>query len=968
MKKSTTFYWAATGVAGVGMLGVLAFSTIPYREGLMVAVAGAMALLLVLRCLRWARGWRKAEGLVQAWNENRLEKEAFSTTNVSKEGLFQSLHTLWLKWKEAAQLIHQLGDEAGQLEMKHVQADDRLGKAIVEVQEKMKRYRDEEDRRNWGVRGLAQFSELLRSQDADMKEFSFKIVSKLVKYIGANQAGLYLLTEDEEGKECMELTACYAYDRRKFQEKRIYPGQGLLGQNMQEKDVIYLTDIPQNYVSITSGLGEATPRNIVIVPLIVNDTYQGALELASFEVLQPFEMKFLQELATGIASSLSNTRVNQRTQRLLEESQTLTSELQNREEEMRQNMEELTATQEEMVRKQAELDSVFSAIDHTLVTAEFDMEGRFIHANEALQAIYGQPLEVIRNRHHQSFFKKMANFEACWGKLKAGENCSFEHEIRPEPGKVVWLSANYTPVQGPDGTFYKVLMLAQDITQRRLERQEFERLSLVADNTDNSVVITGPEGLVEYVNKGFTKMTGYTLEDMLGKKPGELLQGPETNHETISRISQKLKSGEPIYEEILNYDKQGNTYWVSLAINPVRDEEGKVYKFIAVQANITDTKKNALDSKYKLEAIGRSNAIIEFDTRGNILDANENFLAITGFTHAEIAGKHHRMFVQKAEAESEAYQVFWERLAKGEFINDEFQRVHKSGKILWLRGIYNPIYDIHGKPYKIVKFAQDITQEKILKTETQRQEAELKSHMEAIHKTIASVEFDLDGYVKDCNEIYLGLSGYSRQEVVGKHYLDIVPASEREKPQTQLMWESLRAGQFFSGEYKQTDNEGHELWLNGTFNPIFDAAGKPYKVMLFAQFTTKEKEKQHEMAGTLHALKNILPVLELTHEGIFKTANDLFFSEFGFKRLDLRQKSIRDMAASPLNFEVLVSHLQDAESVTQVIDLHCADGRVKSYRANFAAIRNLELHVQKVLVVLVEKQVREVNSQKVKVN
>jgi PAS domain S-box-containing protein len=970
MKKKLSILLPA-GVLMITLVGAILFlghSQMAYRSVLMLAAGGALIVFIGIWCLRFLKHWHQATTLTGQFLEDKAEAELVPVAGGMFSHLFLSLRQIILKWKEASALIHQLGEEASRPEMHHLQPTDSLGKAIIEVQEKMKRYRDEEDKRTWGVRGMAHFSDLLRSQDTDLKEYTYKILSQLVKYIGANQGGLYLLTEDEQGQECMELTAAYAYERRKFLEKRIYPGQGLVGQAMLEKEVVYLTDIPKNYVNITSGLGEATPRNIVIIPLIVNETFQGALEIATFEILQPHEMKFLTELATGIASSLSNTRINQRTQKLLQDSQALTNELQNREEEMRQNMEELTATQEEMLRKQAELDSVFSAIDHSLITAEFDMQGNFLHANQALLTIYGQPLEFIKARHHQSFFKKVSNFEVCWGKLKQGENCSFEHEIRPEADKVIWLSANYTPVKGADGTFYKVLMLAQNITQRRLERQEFERLSLVADNTDNSVVITGAEGLVEYVNKGFTKMTGYTLEEIKGKKPGAILQGPETNPETVARISTKLKSGEPIYEEILNYNKNGETYWVSLAINPVRNEEGQIYKFIAVQADITETKKNALDSKYKLEAIGRSNAIIEFDTEGNILEANENFLQITGYSREEIIGKHHRIFVRQTEATSAAYQNCWQRLANGEFINDEFERVHKTGKTLWLRGIYNPIYDIHGKPYKIVKFALDITQEKLLGEETQRQEAELKSHMEAINKTIASVEFGLDGIIRDCNEIYLGVTGFAKQEVLGKHYLDIIPESERAKPQIQLMWDSLREGKFFSGEYKQTDKDGHELWLNGTFNPIFDAQGLPYKVMLFAQFTTKEKEKQQELSGTVHALKNILPIIEFSKEGVFKSANDLFFQEFGYKRLDLRQRHISEMVKGTLNFEVLLAQLQEEEAKSLSLELRCADGNTKGYKVAISGIRNLEHQIYKVLAVLVEKEVKEMKHQKIIVN
>lgn len=936
-------------------LPVLIWVELPYQQWVLLAYSLFLFVIFLLWTMRIQKLWRNAERLVIQTLQEKVHEEDFEGAPSIFRTFFEEVHLFYLKIKEAVKLIEKIDEQDGENSaMVYLKAEDQLGKAILDVRKKMGHYRLEEQQRNWGLQGMAEFAELLRSQESDMKEFGYKIISKLVKYLNASQASLYIKHQDAEG-EYLELTAAFAFNRRKYFQKKIYTGEGLMGQCLQEKDSIYLTDVPQDYITIRSGLGEALPTNIVIMPLIVNEEMEGAIELASFHVLKDFEMKFLRELASNVAASLANNRVAERTRKLLQESQDLAEELKYREEQMRQNMEELSTTQEEMQRKQLELDGVVRAINHTLLTAEISPKGYLLKMNESFRNLLGIKEADIDQWNIERLFPSSLAYNKAWESLAQGQSYSAEQEL--QVGKQsIWLQTNYSPLRSASGSMMKILLFAQDITKRRMEEKELEKLSLVADNTDNAVVIAGPDGLIEFVNKGFSKMTGYELEEVKGLKPGNFLQGPETNRETVKRISQKLKQGEPIYEEILNYDKNGETYWVSLAINPVRNQEGKIYKYISVQANITETKKSALDFKYKMEAISRSNAIIEFDIQGNIVHANENFLHMMGYELDEIKGQHHQIFVNSDDIDSEEYRKFWERLSSGESFQGNFQRITKNGEMIHLKGVYNPIFDINGKPIKVVKFALDVTAEYRLKQETQKQEAELKSHMAAINKTIACLEFDLDGKLKEANDIYLGITGYNKEDLVGKYYFDLLPSYEREKPQNQLMWASLKEGQFFSGEYKQIDKTGHELWLNGTFNPIFNEKGRPYKIMLFAQFTTKEKEKQNELSGTISAFKNFLPMLEFSQEGIFKSANELFFQTFGYKRLDLRQKSWQEIVVSNDKFKDILSELGQEEHIKKELQLIAADGTSSTCICGISPTHNLENQINKVVIVLLEQK------------
>lgn len=254
--------------------------------------------------------------------------------------------------KETAAYADKIGNGDFNASFKPLSDEDILGNSLLEMGKKLKTLSEEERKRNWVTSGLAKFADILRSNN-DVAELSDNIVSNLVKYVGANQGGIFLLNE-EDGERKLVLSACYAYDRKKFIQKTIYEGEGLIGQCLLEQDVIYLTEVPDEYVKITSGLGSANPNCIVVQPLSINDELVGVLELASFKVLDKFEMEFLAKLSENIASVISSVKVNERTVKLLEEAKMSHEALKSQEEELRQNLEELTATQEEIQRKEQE--------------------------------------------------------------------------------------------------------------------------------------------------------------------------------------------------------------------------------------------------------------------------------------------------------------------------------------------------------------------------------------------------------------------------------------------------------------------------------------------------------------------------------------------------------------------------------------------------------------------------------------
>jgi hypothetical protein len=233
---------------------------------------------------------------------------------------------------------------------------DVLGNSLLRMRDSLARIAEDDKKRSWTTEGIAKFGEILRSNNSDVQKLSDEIIGNLVKYLKANQGALYLIDEADASEEkTMSMISCYAWDKKKFINQKIHKGEGLAGQSWQEKDIIYLTDVPQNYIKIVSGLGDANPTSILIVPLKVNDEIYGVVEVASFHLIADHEIEFVKKIAESIAATISTVKINERTQKLLTESQQMTEEMRAQEEEMRQNMEELQATQEGMKRQEQDL-------------------------------------------------------------------------------------------------------------------------------------------------------------------------------------------------------------------------------------------------------------------------------------------------------------------------------------------------------------------------------------------------------------------------------------------------------------------------------------------------------------------------------------------------------------------------------------------------------------------------------------
>jgi methyl-accepting chemotaxis protein len=242
---------------------------------------------------------------------------------------------------------------------------------------------------------------------------------------------------------------------------------------------------------------------------------------------------------------------------------------------------------------------------------------------------------------------------------------------------------------------------------------------------------------------------------------------------------------------------------------------------------------NASEFAAKIEALDRSQAIIEFDLNGNILTANENFLKAIGYSLYEIKGRHHRMFCDDATANSSEYRDFWARLGRGQFQAGEFRRIGKGGKEIWIQASYNPIAVSNGRPTKVVKFASDIT-------EAKQRNADYESQLQAIGRSQAVIQFNLDGTIITANANFLNALGYTLAEVQGRHHSMFVDPIYRASREYEEFWRVLNSGKFHSGEFRRITKAGKDLWIQASYNPIIDGAGKLVKVVKYATDITDQ--------------------------------------------------------------------------------------------------------------------------------
>lgn len=515
---------------------------------------------------------------------------------------------------------------------------------------------------------------------------------------------------------------------------------------------------------------------------------------------------------------------------------------------------------------------LFLALAASQACIEFSLDGRVLYVNSNFLNVFGYSEEDVLGKHHSMFCTPGTldsdDYALFWNKLRAGEFQDGEFLRLDSQGRAVYIQASYNPVRNDHGDLISVVKIASNITQAKNQSLMNEGKVAAIDNTQ-AVIEFDTSGRILAANDNFLNTMGYRLQEIVGQHHRQFCEKNYAESEEYKSFWAALAQGEFKSGEFMRLNKQGRPVWLQATYTPIVGLDGKPVKVVKFASDITATKMKAIEDDGKVSAMNRSQGMIEFDLAGNILHANDNFLNLTGFALNDIVGQHHSMFVDKEEAGSGAYRTFWRKLGQGEFDSGEYLRVGNNGKRIWIQASYNPILDLEGNPIKVIKFCSDITESKLHAIETQ-------ARMDSVSSTSCIVEFNAEGKILSSNELMQKALGYSQTDLAEKSESFLMFDEERNDSSHFKTWNDLRDGKNLAGEFRYKGVGGKEVWLSGTRSPVIGLEGQLMKVVLMLQDITESKLSRLDSEGKLGAIDRSQAVIEFDMQGKVLSANDNF--------------------------------------------------------------------------------------------
>ncbi|SFK64997.1 methyl-accepting chemotaxis protein [Methylorubrum salsuginis] len=454
---------------------------------------------------------------------------------------------------------------------------------------------------------------------------------------------------------------------------------------------------------------------------------------------------------------------------------------------------------------------------------------------------------------------------------------------------------------------------------------------LEALHRSQAVITFALDGTIEEANANFLDLMGYRLDEVRGRHHRMFVEPREAASPAYEAFWQSLRQGAFQAAEYRRITKDKREVWIRASYNPVLDASGRPLRIVKFALDVTAERLAAAESAGQLAAIDRSQAVIQFDLDGTIRYANANFLTALGYDLAEVQGRHHRLFVDPVEAASAEYRDFWQALARGEYRAGEFKRRAKDGHDVWIQASYNPILDLAGRPFKVVKYASDVTAAKIVA-------ADMAGQVEAARRSQAVIEFALDGTVLDANDNFLNAMGYTLAEVVGRHHSLFVTPEHARSPAYAALWDGLRAGRFNSAAFQRVGKGGKEVWIQASYNPVLDAAGRPVKVVKYAfDITQSMRVRTSALAmaeETLGRVRGVAAASEEMHRTSTEIAQQMDRSNRAVGEIQERMEAAGQLSERLGAAAVAMNGVVDAiTSIADQINLLALNATIEAARA-----------------------------------
>ncbi|NOT66725.1 MAG: PAS domain S-box protein [Methylophilaceae bacterium] len=374
---------------------------------------------------------------------------------------------------------------------------------------------------------------------------------------------------------------------------------------------------------------------------------------------------------------------------------------------------------------------------------------------------------------------------------------------------------------------------------------------LAAISKSTGVIEFDMHGKVIAANDILLKVLGFSLSEVLTFNHSAFVEDTYRSSPAYKQFWEQLNRGESITGEFLRLGKNGREIWLQASYNPILDVNGKSYKVVQYATDITEQKIKNADFEGQVSAIGKSQGVIEISLDGKVLKVNETYLKMLGYTEKELLGQPVSIVLDQNFAKSAEYAALWQKLVQGGNDSGQYKRIAKNGREVWIQASYNPIFDLNGKPYKVVNYTIDITEQKV-------QAADNAGQISAINKLQGVVEFDLGGKIIAVNDNFANVTGYAAREIVGNHHSMFVEAAFKTSHEYKAFWERLAKGEAEAGQYKRIAKGGREVWLQASYNPIFDLNGKPYKVVKYATDISEQVNAQQALTSAVEETQEII--------------------------------------------------------------------------------------------------------------
>jgi len=518
----------------------------------------------------------------------------------------------------------------------------------------------------------------------------------------------------------------------------------------------------------------------------------------------------------------------------------------------------------------AELKVRAEIMDMTSIVSEADLRGDILSINDKFcdvsqfrrEELLGKPHSIVR---HPDMPKE--TYRQMWATIGQGKIFRGVIKNRRKDGSPYYVDAVIAPVLDQNGKPKKYVGVRYDITDREIERQSLRERMAAIDGAF-AYVEYDVNGRLLMINELFTKLLGYRQEEVVGKEHRLFVDPVHAASAAYAQFWRDLGDGKSKSGIDKRITKDGREIWIQSVSTPVRDDAGRTAKIITLFTDVTADRLRAADLQGQISAIGKSQAVIEFNLDGTVITANDNFLKVLGYTLDEIKGQHHGIFVDAAYRASAEYKQFWRDLNTGEYQAGEFKRIGKGGKEVWIQASYNPIFDLNGKPFKVVKYATDISEAKVAGMNSQRQ-------LEEINRNQLVIEFDHSGNCLMANNNFCNVMGYRLDEIKGKPITMFADAAFRDSGDYKVLWQEVIEGKFHTAEFRHIAKGGREVWMAATYNPVFDINGKVCKVVKFATDITARKVAEANLKTTINVVNQNSQAIASAAEELTATSQQM---------------------------------------------------------------------------------------------